>query len=51
MTALPGTVFLVDDDPAVVKGLERLLRAADRPRTLGGGLRTTGLSGGSPLMH
>ena len=28
MTASPGTVFLVDDDPAVLKGLERLLRAA-----------------------
>ena len=28
MTASEATVFLVDDDPSVLKGLERLLRAA-----------------------
>ncbi len=28
MPSLPPTIFVVDDDPAVLKGLSRLLRAA-----------------------
>jgi FixJ family two-component response regulator len=36
MTELPPTVYVVDDDPAVLKSLERLLRAAGfRPETFG----------------
>jgi len=31
MTQAAGTVFVVDDDPSVLRGLERLLRAAGYP--------------------
>jgi FixJ family two-component response regulator len=36
MTKLPPTVYVVDDDPAVLKSLDRLLRAASfQPETFG----------------
>jgi FixJ family two-component response regulator len=36
MTELPPTVYVVDDEPAVLKSLDRLLRAAGfRPETFG----------------